>query len=163
MAKKKKSASAFAQYSGFIALVLTIVTIVMFFLPNVMFKQDIIIGEVKETITGLQAAFGWSETKGSVTVTTLNFSILNTLAYVLPIAGVILMLLFKKSKLFNFIALACFVVSAVLLFIAPTTLVYANEIAAALKEVASLAYGAIVAGVMSILSALVVLGKLFIK
>ena len=64
------------------------------------------------SLTGAQLAFGYAE--GDVQV--LNFNILATLAYFLPLVGGLLALLFKNGLITKIVTTACFVAGAALLF-----------------------------------------------
>ncbi len=165
MAKKKKQNINF----DLITLVLIVATLVMLFLPNLVYDFTVNInlgnlgqysgGELQK-FNGIKAIFGFGSEDGEVKYTL--FSLLSLLAYLLPIGAVILVNLFK-GKLGNILALACFVASAVLFFILPSFVVYAEEVLGALayqKVGATLGIGAIIAGALSCLNALITLLKI---
>lgn len=160
MAKKKskKSKGLLEQYGSFIILLFTVLVVVSFFLQNAKITTKYL-GDLGE-FTGMQLAFGYSEKVGSLSVAVLDFSIMALLAYVLPIAGLVLTFLFKDGGfIINIVTLACFVVGAVLLFMIPNFAVVGEKTIEGL----SLGYGAIIGAIASILSALVVAGKTFVK
>ena len=90
----------------------------------------------------------------------LNFNIMTTLAFILPLVGGILALLFKNGLLAKIITTACFVVGAVFLFSTTGFISIGMEREVA-KEIADSGYeiglgaGPIVAGILSVLGALV--------
>ncbi len=166
MAKRKKQKF---NNLDLIAIVLTVATLVMLFLPNLVYDFTVNVnlggfgqyngGEV-EKINGIKAIFGFgpedSETKYTL------FSFLSLLAYLLPIGALVLTKLFK-NKLGNILALACFAASAVFFFILPSFVVYAEDVVGVLayqKVGATLGVGAIIAGILSSLNALLTLLKI---
>lgn len=163
MAKKKTN---YMSYLPLAAVLLGIVAIVMLFVPAVVASEDV-------SYTGLQVVFGYSEKTdifGSQLVTEmLSFSFMNLLPYILVLVGVVccvLAFMNPKNKLFAFVAFVCFVVAAVFFFLAVSFTIPAEgweELAGALntdiKADWTLGAGAIVAGITSALSALVVAGS----
>ncbi len=93
----------FKKYFPLAALVCGIIVLVTIFLPVGSWGPH--------DYSGLQVAFGDSDEY-------LEFSFLNTLAYVLAIAGGALAFLGAKSnnKMMKFVAIGCFVLSAILFF-----------------------------------------------
>lgn len=155
MAKRKKQKF---NNLDLIAIVLTVATLVMLFLPNLVYDFTLKVGQFTggeiQKFNGFKAIFGFGPEDSETKVTL--FSVLTLLAYLLPIAGVLLSYLLK-SKLGNLLTLACFVASAVLFFIMPSLVVYAESVigVAVYKNVgATLGIGAIIAGVLSCLNAL---------
>lgn len=100
---------------GAIALVLGIVAFCMMFLPAVKFTVDAM-GFSEDGWTGAQIAFGYKESIASQEITILNFNFLAFLAFLLPLIGGVLALLFKNGLITKIVTTACFVVGAVLLF-----------------------------------------------
>lgn len=118
-------------------------------------------GDNKTYYTGLSVAFGKSGLDcGTLLKAYLPFSILGTLAYVLPVVGGVLMLLAgKKDMLFKLIALVCFLGAAVLFFMLPefTKVVVESGLTGGSTTNSlggSLAYGAIIGAALSILGCL---------
>lgn len=118
-------------------------------------------GDNKTFYTGLNVAFGKSGLDwGTLLKAYLPFSILGTLAYVLPVVGGVLMLLAgKKDMLFKLIALVCFLGAAVLFFMLPefTKVVTESGLTGTSSTSSlggSLAYGAIIGAALSILGCL---------
>lgn len=118
-------------------------------------------GDNKTYYTGLNVAFGKSGLDwGTLLKAYLPFSILGTLAYVLPVVGGVLMLLAgKKDMLFKLITLVCFLGAAVLFFMLPefTKVVVESGITGGSTTTSldgSLAYGAIIGAALSILGCL---------
>lgn len=155
MAKKKsKKKNLLSQYGNFAILIFTVAVIVAFFLQNAKITSEWfgVLGE----FSGMQLAFGYSEKVASISVAVLDFSIMALLAYLLPVAGLVLTFLFKDGGfIINIVTLACFVVGAVLLFLIPSFAIVGGQAVEGL----SLGYGAIIGAVASALSALTVLGK----
>ncbi len=152
---KKKNKKGLGKFMLFATAVFTILTIVMAFLPNVKVSED-------STLTGFKVMFGWDVDIPIIGNTEVaSFSFLAFFAYLLPILGVILAVLFRKSKLFSVIPILCFIASAVLLFLIPDFVVYNNEYVGKYAS-GELAYGAIVAGVSSALSAVAICAKVFL-
>lgn len=140
---------------GAIALVLGIVAFCMMFASAVKYSANV--GSTKlgsYSYTGAQLAFGYSENS----VTILSFNTMMFLAFLLPLAGGVVGLLSGKSFILKIVATACFVVGAVFLFstTAYATLGMSDTQAAVVKNLdASLCAGPIVAGIVSILGAVV--------
>ncbi len=146
MAKKKKlnSLSIILKGAGF---VLGVLSLIFAFLGCVKYSIG---DELITTITGYEAIFG--VTKKIMVDTTLSaFSILNLVAFILPVVAGVLLLL--KNKLANFLSVLCFVVGAVLLFMVPSFIV-CEEIISSFYTM-TLAVGSILAAISSILGALV--------
>lgn len=165
MAKRKKQKF---NNLDLIAIVLTVATLIMLFLPNLVydFTTKIELGGLSykggdlQKFNGIKAIFGFgpedSETKYTL------FSLLTLLAYLLPV-GALLIRYLLKNKLGNLLALACLVASAVFFFILPSSVVYAQDVVGALvyeKAGATLGIGAIIAGVLSCLNALLIVLKI---
>ena len=143
MAKKKNLK---IHIPAFIALGLGIIAFFMMFLDAVSYPAVVTSVEY----TGAQLVFGDKDLA-------LTFNIMLFLAFVLPIAGGVLTLLGGDSFLFKILSTACFVVAAVFLFMttvyAPISFGDASEI---VKEAnAKLCAGPIIAGILSILGAIV--------
>jgi len=158
MAKKKKN-NFINTYSVFAILLLTVATVCMMFLCSVNYVGKIAGSQIQ--VTGLQAIFGWS----SENLVFSSFNIMILLTYLLSIGGLVLSLMFKKGgMLINLIILACFVVSAVFFFITPSFMVLtdAGKLATAIHT-ATLGVGSIIAGIFSIINALIITAKILLK
>ena len=105
---------------GAIALVFGIAAFCMMFLEAVKYTADLLITETSYSYTGMQIAFGYKETMGSgalsVQTTILNFNFLALLAFLLPVIGGVLALVFKNGLITKIVTTACFVAGAVLIF-----------------------------------------------
>ena len=105
---------------GAIALVFGIAAFCMMFLEAVKYTADLLITETSYSYTGMQIAFGYKETMGSgalsVETTILNFNFLALLAFLLPVIGGVLALVFKNGLITKIVTTACFVAGAVLIF-----------------------------------------------
>ena len=140
---------------GAIALVLGIVAFCMMFLPAVTYTDKL--GLTNFSIKGSQLTFG--DKLENFDVETLNFNIMMLLGFGLPLIGGVLALLFKNGLITRIITTACFVVGAVFLF--STTGFTAISMTQDAKDLLllgyneSLAVGPIVAGVVSIIGAVV--------
>lgn len=147
---------------GAIALVLGIAAFCMMFLTAVTYSADLLITDVSYSYTGMQLAFGYSETVGegslSASKTILNFNFMMFAAFVLPVIGGFLALIFKNGLITKIVTTACFVVGAVFLFstVGLATIgmeEFQQNIVAELT--ASLGIGPIIGAVLSILGAVV--------
>ena len=154
---KKKSKGLLNKYSLAIVFILTVISVAMLFVKNVVNDSAMIAVE----FTGLQIVFGYAEKAGALSVQILNFSILACLAYALPIVGFVMLALFKDSgKVFGLIIAIVFVVGAILAFLLPSFVIANNgQAVSGLK----LGVGAIVSAIASILSAVLVLAKTLLK
>ena len=138
---------------GAIALVLGIVAFCMMFLPAVTYTDKL--GLTNFSIKSSQLTFG--DKLENFDVETLNFNIMMLLGFGLPLIGGVLALLFKNGLITKIITTACFVVGAVFLF--STTGFTAISMTQDAKDLLllgyneSLAVGPIVAGVVSIIGA----------
>lgn len=151
---------------GAIALVFGIAAFCMMFLEAVKYTADLLITETSYSYTGMQIAFGYKETMGSgalsVETTILNFNFLALLAFLLPVIGGVLALVFKNGLLTKIVTTACFVAGAVLIF---SIVGYAgmgmSDAQKALVEnlTPTLCAGPIVGGILSALGAFVCLFK----
>lgn len=156
---KKKSLMMFIP--GAIACVLGIAAFCMMFLQAVHFSAND--GGISITLeevgyTGAQLAFGYEEEVLGVSTTILNFNIMTTLAFFLPLIGGVLALIFKNGFITKIVTNACFVVGAVFLFCTvafmPVGLPEASKDAFD-ASMWALSAGPIVAGVLSIIGAVV--------
>ena len=152
MAKKKKSNNK--SILKLVALVLGVGAVLLGLLKCVTFIDKLL--ETETSFTGFQIMFGYVEEikAGNTVISTiehLTFSFMALLAFVLPLAGGILTL--PKNKILNFIAIGCFIVGAVLLFLLPSFAI--TEMYVAKLCTSSLAIGAVLSAIASILGALV--------
>lgn len=170
MAKKKKS--QISKYLGFAALVFSLLAVVMIFLPAIGVKDR------DDTFSGLQVAFGYKKTAKffgqEITSTYFNFSFMNLLTYLLPLAAFVLLALSafgkKQNKLFVFIAAACLIVSAVFFFMNLNFVSFNEDVKGVyeflvgdIKDGFELAIGSILGGVCGVLGGASALGAVFIK
>lgn len=116
---KRKSKSLFGKYGKFILVLVAVVTLCMAFLPAVKSTNG------DNTYTGFDVMFGKS--LGSVNIfvangeSSITFSILAVLGFMLPLVGsIISALLIKDKGIAGLITCACFIASAVLLFLIPS-------------------------------------------
>lgn len=153
---------------GAIALVFGIAAFCMMFLEAVKYTADLLITETSYSYTGMQIAFGYKETMGSgalsVQTTILNFNFLALLAFLLPVIGGVLALVFKNGLITKIVTTACFVASAVFLFCAGafSNIGLEEGIAEQLADgfySVGLGAGTIVGGILSVLGAFVCLFK----
>ncbi len=107
---KKKTLKTVNLLLGMLTAAFGIVAACMLFSDAISFlKKD-------WTFTGAQVAFGHSEGSGILSLTYFDFNIVATLAYLLPLAGGVLAVLFK-GRLGTILSFLCFVVATVLLFL----------------------------------------------
>ena len=143
---------------GAIALVFGIVAFCMMFVTGVTYT-DKLVGKASLSISGMKLAFGGEiEIVSGFPINALEFNIMTTLAFILPLVGGILALLFKNGLVTKIITTACFVVGAVFLFCTvafmPVGLPEASKDAFD-ASMWALSAGPIVAGVLSIIGAVV--------
>lgn len=164
MAKRKSSVG---KPLSFVAAVLGLVAVVMLFLPAIGIK------DTDTTYTGLQITFGYKESLLGFEYTVFDFSFMNLLTYILAVVGIVFSVLSavgKGSKFAAFIAAAAFAVSGVFFFLS-VSYTLPNEdaskiisfIGGDIKDALTLAYGAIIGGVASLLAAVCNLGKIVLK
>ena len=162
MAKKMKISSLLTA----LAAILGVVAIIMLFVPAIGWKN------LDGTFKGMDVVFGC---KGKGTeISTLNFSFMNLLTYILVLAGTVLSLLNvlvkKPSKLFSLIAAVAFLVAGIFFFCTLSFTSF-NDVLTTLpgmfgkdiKSAFELAAGSIVGGVLSILSAICAASPFFLK
>ncbi len=158
MARKRRKKDYLYSYGIFGVLLFTALTVGMAFVENVVTSVPVIGTEIG-SYTGFQIIFGYNVENTELAV--LNFSIGALIAYLLPIAGFVLALIANKgSMLINGLALLLFIAGAVMLFLMPNFVVTASGTSIFDR---SLAVGAIIAAISSILAALVLAAKTFIR
>lgn len=172
MAKsKKRKANGVVSLLPVIAAFFGLIAIVTIFMPVIAQKDS------DNTINGIKAVFGYSETTGigslSVSAKVLNFSFLNFLAYLLVLVGTVFSVLsFLKggNKLFALIAAACFVGAAILFFCFVANAGWLDNMKKSwelLKKTAGdfyeLAIGSILGAICSIIAAVVSAASLVLK
>lgn len=164
MAKKKSKNANLSLILKVVVLALGVAAFCMAFVTSVKFTSDLIVAETESTFTGFQSMFGYSKTSSSVlgTVTTkyLGFSIMSTLAFVMPLVGAVLSLTGNKTA--RWVGVGLMLAGAVLMFFVPQFTVLAKvdgelTAAATLLDGAtrSLGVGAILGGVFAGLGGLV--------
>ena len=145
------------------AAVLGLVSILMMFAPGVQYTVDAgLLGKSVTAYTGAQITFGYTEKTGTplgeISAKVFNFSFMNLLTYILVLAGLVLAVLaiVFKCKYIAPVAAGCFLIAGIFYFLAVPFCAPAIENSDALatyKEALSLGAGAIVAGILSIISA----------
>lgn len=164
MAKRK---SNLGKPLSFVAAVLGLAAVAMLFLPAIGIK------DTDTTYTGLQITFGYKDSLLGFEYTVFDFSFMNLLTYILAVVGIVFSVLSamgKGSKFAAFIAVAAFAVSGVFFFLS-VSYTLPNEDASKIisfvggdiKDALTLAYGAIIGGVASLLAAVCNLGKIVLK
>lgn len=153
---KKKQFFTLQNILYLVVSVLSVVTICMMFVTAFTTTQSAtVLGQTVEnvtTYTGLEAIFGKEDV--------LLFSFMNLLSYILVLAALVLLILklcgVLKSKVFDYVIVALFVVAAVFFFLTVQFVVW-EESAKSVLDLAQSTYalgaGTIVAGVLSLLSA----------
>lgn len=151
MAKKKKSGNA-GLILSVVVLLLGVAAFCMAFLVGVKYvtSKGTALGE----FTGIQVMFGYSKEVLVAEVKVLEFSILATLAFALPLVGAIVGLV--NNKIAKLVAALVMIAGAVLMFLLPSFVVFAADGAADLVSgVATLGIGAIIGGICAGLGGLV--------
>lgn len=172
MAKKskKKQLKNCHILSSVIVLIFVAITMIMMFLENIAYEYadlSVVFGDGKlngtKSISGMQVIFGWGEEK--LKIQYANFSILALLAYLLPVVGLLFGALLKGNERINaLIAVALFAISSILLFIMPSLPNYADKTGLVFSKCPNIhiGFGAIIAGILSALNALIMLTKLMV-
>lgn len=149
------------------AAVLGVISFLMMFAPAISYTVDAGAFKVTQSFTGAQIAFGYTE-KSEVLGQTIEaqifkFSFMNFLPYLLTLAGIVfaVLSLFFKCKYIAPVAAVCFLVAGVFFFCAVPFTVPAVE--GGTMEGYTLAAGAIVSGIFSILSAALCVVPIFVK
>lgn len=176
MAKKKNSVS---KYTSLLAILLAIASACMIFCTAIVYKVSDSADPVN--FTGMQVTFGYTSTKNILegitsaikiegSINYFAFSFLNLLPYILLLAGIVFAVLKvvggkSNSKMFSFVAAACFIAGGVLMFcVVPFSVLGTNELVQTFsvlkKQYMSLGVGAIVGGVLGILGGTVELADL---
>ena len=165
---KKNSGFGLGKFLYLIAAALGVVAIVMMFVDTIKLPDTDLgaFGTAEgEGFSGLKVAFGYKEEDVAI----FKFSILGLLPYLLTLIGVVLTLVNafakKSNKIFDFISVASFVIAAVLFFIMPNLVVFADTIMGKIAAEIDykLAVGAIVAAISAIASVAVLLVKTLLK
>ena len=147
---------------GAIALVFGIAAFCMMFLEGVKYSADLWLFETSSSFTGAQLAFGYSESEGALSVTVLSFNFMAFLAFLLPVIGGLIAVLFKNGLITKIASVACFVVGAVFLFsmVGFATIGMSDFQLAIVEQLnPSLGVGCIVGAVLSIIGGAVCLFK----
>ncbi len=151
---------------GGIALIFGIAAFCMMFLTAVSYSNGGTIADVSYSYTGAQLAFGYTKTIGEgafeVSTTILNFNFMAFIAFLLPLVGGILAVLFQNGLVTKIVTCACFVVGAVFLFsmVGFATIGMEEFQQAVVEELsASLGVGPIVGAILAILGGVVCLFK----
>lgn len=135
-----------------------------------MFAPAVVQPDTDSSFTGVQTAFGYSKTLGisgvlEGKVQVLNVNALALIAYMLPIAGIVLVVLFRKSSLFNFIAAGAFIAAGVCAFLMvqtfPATVIGSEYVDTA--GLWQLGIGAILSGAFSCVAGLASIAKVLLK
>lgn len=148
------------------AVVFAVVAVFMMFAPAATLTVEGFGNSTTTSWTGAQLTFGYTSEVGStITIKTevFKFSFMNLLPYILVAAGAVLSLLAmfgkKAAKLFGIVAAACYLVGGVFFF---CVIPFALPVAENMLKDYSLGAGAIVAGIFSIIPALIIAANAFL-
>jgi hypothetical protein len=169
MAKKKKI--DVGNISTLVSVLFGIIAVIMIFLPAIAIKDS------ETTYSGLQVAFGYTETTKALGLTVsaeiFAFSFMNLLTYVLAIVGVVFVILGylgKGGKFAAFIATIAFALAAIFYFCSVAFCVVGADINSVLgalggnlKDSFVLGAGSIIGGICSILAAITAIAKVLLK
>lgn len=172
MAKKKNSIS---KYTSLLAILLAIASACMIFCTAIVYKVSDSANPVN--FTGMQVTFGYTANALEGITSSLKadinyfaFSFMNLLPYILLLVGIVFAVLKvvggkNNSKMFSFVAAACFIAGGVLMFcVVPFSVLGTNKLVQTFsildKQYMSLGVGAIVGGVLGILGGTVELADL---
>ncbi len=152
------------------AAVLGVISFLMMFAPAICIK------DTDTVFTGAQVTFGHSETVKALheTYEVFKFSFMNFVTYLLTLVGIVfaVLSLFFKCKYIAPVAAVCFLISGIFYFLAVPYSIVADDFTKVyafitlgnnVKEVLTLAAGAIVSGIFSILSAALCVVPVFVK
>lgn len=166
---KKKKKNSLSKLLSFVALVAGVGALTMMFLPSLHIEGTLAFLRAGSDFTGLQTAFGYA----SENVTYFTFSFLNLLSYLMVLASVVLIALklfgVLKGNLVDYLCIAMLTVSGVFFFLTVQFAVMSEGLSNAIS-IANLArttvtthlgIGAILAGVFSLVSAILLLTKVF--
>lgn len=169
---KKKGLDLGLILSG-VAALLGLVAVCMLFAPAVGIKDS------ETTYTGMNVVFGYSEKVLTKDVEIFTFSFMNLLTYVLALAGIVFAVLAALGKLgviSKIVSAACFVVAGIMFFCAVVFSALGEGADAVLtigsvlsggkenaKDMLTLAFGAILGGILSILAGAAVAVPMFLK
>ena len=130
-----------------IAAVLGLVAVISLFLPAIVLESG-------DKFPGFTTAFGYKKDTPIGKMPMLGFSFMNLLTYILVIVGIVgavLTYLGKGGSLVGWIATVCLFVAGIFFFCVQSFATVKYEV---LKAVWSLGFGAILAGICSILGSL---------
>ncbi|MDE7330596.1 MAG: hypothetical protein K2N30_05905 [Clostridia bacterium] len=166
MAKKKTKLSLKVLFA-LISALLGVVAICLMAAPAAAVK------DTELAYTGAQLTFGYTRT-GSITgisAEVFKFSFLNFLPYILVLAGIafsVLTVLGKLGKIAPIVSAVCYLAAGVLFFLviemcSPYTAIDSKDLVDAVKDTLTLGAGAIVGGILGILSAALSAAALAVK
>lgn len=167
---KKKNKSLLGKVIYALAIVAGIAAICMMFVTSLRIEGNLSFLRSTSEFTGAQTTFGYA----TENATYFQFSFMNLLPYVLVLVAVVLTALklfgVLKSNLFDFLSLAMFVVAGVFFFLTVNFAVMSEGLSNAINVAnrlttvvtTHLGVGAIVAGVLSLVSAFMLLIKAFV-
>lgn len=156
MAKRKSAKTP--KWLKFIPVVLAVVVVVAMFLDGIVYSSKLGTGS-NTSYSCWNIIFGYKATADAGVATAnmqiFNFSILNMIAFVLPILGALLQL--SKSKALKLVGAVCALGGTIMMFLMPSMLVYADG----MKTVFSifntgLGVGCIIGGVVAGIETLVI-------
>lgn len=166
MARKKKNKINYYFYLNIAIILLSIISVLMIFFTAYYYNEDIM-------YNGLQASFGYTNEEGNQI---LSGNFLTLLAFILPITGIVLTILFKKSPLMALITGLALLGAGVIAFVSITTFPASvvgqkyidgwNSIIGALGGKATewqLGAGIIISGITSILASIASFARCIIK
>lgn len=158
MAKRKSKSKNHLIFTA-VACLFGLAAVLMMFAPAV------VIADTDSSFTGVQTAFGYSKTLLGQEIPILEVNILALVAYMLPIAGIIVLAISGRSSMLSFIGAAVFIASGVcaLLMVEtfPKTLIGSDYVDT--TGVWELGIGAILSGAFSCSAGLVSIGKVVVK
>lgn len=156
MAKRKTKKSN--KQLIFLATILGLVAVCMIFFPAFQYGET--------SFTGLQSAFGYTEKSDGiifVSAKILEINLLTLVAYLLPLGGIVVALLSKKSNMLTIISAVLFIVAGACGFLSVTTfsgsIIGSNLVSLNWQ----LAYGIIISAICSLLAGLIMIVKIFFK
>ncbi|MBQ9782213.1 MAG: hypothetical protein IJW26_03415 [Clostridia bacterium] len=166
MARKKKNKIDYYLYLNLAVIVLSAISVLMIFFTAYFYAD-------KFSFTGLQASFGCTNENGEQV---LKGNFLTLLAFILPIAPIVLTILFKRSPLMALISGVALLGAGIIAFVSvstfPSTVVnqsmldFINGVAGmfgSAKTEWQLGAGIIISGITSILASIASFARCLIK
>ncbi len=149
-----------------LAAVLGLVSVLLMFAPSITSTVEILSVKSTSSFSGARVTFGYTETPENtkLSIQIFKFSFGNFLPYLLALVGIVFAVLAifgKLGKISGFVAAGCFLIAGILFFCALAFTVPAAKDAD--MKGYTLGAGAIVSGILSLISAALCVVPVFLK